>query len=444
MFCSTNSCAVSGIDTQLITVEADIRNGLPGFFLCGASNELKESKERVRVAIENAGFLIPPKRITVNIYPLGIKGPAGFLDMPVAVAVLAAYGMMPENNEDVLFAGELSLSGKFKPLPNAGLIGVFAYENGCKRLIVPKENAKEAAVFQGLKVYGADNLMQVLEILDNRGEAYLEPVNVQDISSIDEGEDTIIPDNSIKKVIIAASVLRANIMFIGGSDEEFNKLISCLEKVRLLEEGINKTKLSEYNKVIRNNSPFEILNNGMFVVHNPEKNKTKDYSYLIKKTGNRGITVSHGALCPCGYYPDKSRCKCTKSKTEAFMSKLNTELFNTKTYYAILPEKGYDSKKRPDMSNSSVIHVKDLNNEIEQIGRKIKARIEHEVDLSRDANEILEEVFKNVKYSEQLFDLIVNTGLVFAFTEGKEVPDINNLKEAVQLCTMLGKEDIHD
>ncbi|MBO7335928.1 MAG: hypothetical protein J6U42_03215 [Lachnospiraceae bacterium] len=142
MYCKTITCARSGNETILLSVEADMRNGLPGFPVCGAvSQEMKESKERVRIALENAGFLMPPKRITVNLSPETKKNDRSSPDLAITLSVLSAYGYIPESFlNDIAVIGDLSLDGGVKPVK-----GVFSYaceaeRYGIKRIIVPFEN----------------------------------------------------------------------------------------------------------------------------------------------------------------------------------------------------------------------------------------------------------------------------------------------------------------
>ena len=118
MFSKTYSAAIQGIDALLIQVEADVSNGLPGLELVGfLASEVREAKERVRVAIHNTGITLLPKRITVNLSPADVRKEGTAFDLPIAIAILAASGYLPQKClEKVLFAGELSLDGKLNPV----------------------------------------------------------------------------------------------------------------------------------------------------------------------------------------------------------------------------------------------------------------------------------------------------------------------------------------
>ena len=127
MFCKTYSAVLRGLEAVTVQVETDVRNGLPQLQMVGAlASEAKEARDRVRVAIENAGFRLPPKHITINLSPADIRKEGTSFDLATAVSILAAFGYIPEENiAGCMFAGELSLDGKLNKvtgiLPMAGL-----------------------------------------------------------------------------------------------------------------------------------------------------------------------------------------------------------------------------------------------------------------------------------------------------------------------------------
>lgn len=175
MVCKTYSAALCGIDAVTVQVEADVRNGLPAFQMVGAlSNEVKEAKERVRVAIENAGFRLPPRHITINISPADIRKEGTAFDLPIAISVLAAFGCIPEERlKDCMFAGELSLDGKLNKVPGVLPMACRAGEDGFSLMAVPAENAPEAAVAARPAVYSVHTLKEVVDFLN--GQKIMEP-----------------------------------------------------------------------------------------------------------------------------------------------------------------------------------------------------------------------------------------------------------------------------
>ena len=119
MFCKTYSAVLHGLEAVTVQVETDVRNGLPQLQMVGAlASEAKEARERVRVAIENSGYRLPPKHITINLSPADIRKEGTSFDLATAVSILAAFGFIPEEQLDgCMFAGELSLDGKLNKVP---------------------------------------------------------------------------------------------------------------------------------------------------------------------------------------------------------------------------------------------------------------------------------------------------------------------------------------
>lgn len=140
---------IQGIEGQIVQIQADISNGLPNFYMTGyLSNEVKESKERVRTALHNIGIALPPKRISVNFAPADFRKCGTFFDLAVAVAILLAMNLIPETYvKNTLFIGELSLNGQIRPISGVLPIVVSAVKSGIDRCIVAKENKKRKEDF---------------------------------------------------------------------------------------------------------------------------------------------------------------------------------------------------------------------------------------------------------------------------------------------------------
>lgn len=157
------SRALNGMQAPQVTVEVHLANGLPGFTIVGLpETEVKESKDRVRAALQNARFDFPNQRITVNLAPADLPKESGRFDLPIALGILAASGQIPsEEIANYEFAGELSLSGQLRPIRGA-LAMTFAMQQASScSFILPRENADEAALVQDAKIYPADTLLDV-------------------------------------------------------------------------------------------------------------------------------------------------------------------------------------------------------------------------------------------------------------------------------------------
>lgn len=157
------SCGIKGIDSYIVRVEADISEGMPMFELVGyLGSEVREARERVRTALKNAGYQIPVKRVTINLSPANIRKQGTGFDLPVAVSILAAMQeLTQESTADTVFAGELLLSGKVSGIRGILPIVLAAKRAGCRRCIVPKDNAAEGAVVDGIEIVGVESLSQL-------------------------------------------------------------------------------------------------------------------------------------------------------------------------------------------------------------------------------------------------------------------------------------------
>lgn len=168
---------VSGIDATLITVEVNISQGV-NFFLVGLpDNAVKESQQRIDAALKNNGYRIPGMMITINMAPADIRKEGSSYDLTLAIGILAASNQISGDKvKDYLIMGELSLDGGLQPIKGTLPIALNAKENGFKGILLPAQNAKEAAIVDGLDVYGIQNIKEAIDFLN--GELELEPVVV--------------------------------------------------------------------------------------------------------------------------------------------------------------------------------------------------------------------------------------------------------------------------
>ena len=167
MLARLRSAAVLGIDAYLVEVEVDLANGLPYFATVGLpQGAVKEGRERVTAALVNAGFEFPLKRITVNLAPADVPKAGSAFDLPVSLGILAASGQLPAAALDgTVSFGELGLEGSLRPVRGALSMALAARAGGARSLMVPRANVAEAAVVDGLAVFGADTLVQVIHHL---------------------------------------------------------------------------------------------------------------------------------------------------------------------------------------------------------------------------------------------------------------------------------------
>jgi magnesium chelatase family protein len=172
MIAKTYSFSLMGIDAILVEVEVDLSPGLPAFTTVGLpDNIVRESKERVKSALQNSGYHFPSDRITVNLAPAHLKKEGSGFDLPIAIGILASMGLVDQSRAaDVLLAGELSLDGRVKPISGGLPMAMCAQQLGHSTLMLPAENAPEAAVVKGLAVLAVNHLSQAVEYFNGRAD----------------------------------------------------------------------------------------------------------------------------------------------------------------------------------------------------------------------------------------------------------------------------------
>src|SRR5271169_2617165 len=185
MLYKTLSAAVYGIDASIIEVEVDVSGTVTNedhFHTVGLPDAaVRESRDRVRAAIKNSGYVIPPTFITINLAPADIKKEGSGFDLPIAVGILGAYGALRSNDlSRFLMVGELGLDGGVRAIPGMLPIAILAREKNIPNLILPAANATEAAVVEGVNVYPVSSLLDVLELLNSQlvGHIQREPFHV--------------------------------------------------------------------------------------------------------------------------------------------------------------------------------------------------------------------------------------------------------------------------
>ena len=184
MFSKVYSAGLNGIDGYLVQVEADASSGLPGFSMVGVlASEVKEAQDRVRTALRNSDYRLPSRKVTVNLSPAGIrKGGTGF-DLPIAVAVLAAFEIVKtETLTRAVLAGELGLDGRVKPVRGILSIVSAARDAGMERCFLPLENVMEGRAIPGIEIIGVRNIREMVALLEHpeqiRGEFYLSLIHI--------------------------------------------------------------------------------------------------------------------------------------------------------------------------------------------------------------------------------------------------------------------------
>jgi len=252
MLAKVLSGALLGIDAYPVEVEVDIAQGLPQFATVGLpEGAVKESKDRVKSAIKNSGYEFPTRRITINLAPADIRKEGAAFDLPMAIGLLAATGLVPtERAARFLFMGELSLDGGIKPVRGSLPVAAAARRWDLDGLVLPTANAEEGALVDGLPVYSAETLGEVVDFLT--GNRVLEPCQVDIASLIDSAaqEDVDFSEvrgqGHVKRALEVAAAGGHNILMSGppGSGKTMlARRISTILPAQTFEEALEITKV---------------------------------------------------------------------------------------------------------------------------------------------------------------------------------------------------------
>lgn len=378
------SAAVQGIEATTVTIEVNLSRGVK-FFLVGLpDNAVKESHERILSALQVNGYKFPVAQIIVNMAPADIRKEGSAYDLPLAIGIMAANGTVSSDKlSRYMMIGELGLDGALQPVKGALPIAIRAREQGFEGLIVPRENAREAAVVNRLKVYGADNLKEVIEFMN--GECQLEPTEVNTREEFYAQQNDFEYDfaevkgqESVKRALEVAAAGGHNLIMIGppgsGKSMMAKRLPSILPPLSLA-ESLETTQIhSVAGKLGKNTSliahrPFRsphhtissvalvgggqnpqpgeisLAHNGvLFADELPEFNRSV-LEMLRQPLEDRTISISRAKYtveypasfmliasmnpCPCGYYnhPTKA-CVCNPGQVQKYLNRISGPLLD--------------------------------------------------------------------------------------------------------------------
>lgn len=197
MLSIVKSMSLLGLDGCLISVQVDVSGGLPGWDIVGLPDtSVKEAKERVRTAIKNSGYELQSRKIIVNLAPADTKKEGSAFDLPIAVGILICTEVISKIPENIIFIGELSLDGKINKVNGILPMCIEAKKLGIKNIVLPKENAKEASVVEGLNIYGANTLSEVVDFLNGNATIQKTQIDIQKL--FETNNKNILDFNEVK------------------------------------------------------------------------------------------------------------------------------------------------------------------------------------------------------------------------------------------------------
>lgn len=382
MLAKTKSCVLHGLDGNLVDVEVDLAKGIPSFVVVGLPDtSVKESKERVRTAITNAGFVFPIKKVTVNLSPANLKKEGSQLDLPIAISLLGAMEIFKEGIDFTKYCilGELSLDGNLNKIDGALSMIISMKQVGIKKFIIPRGNKSECAVVEGVEIYEFVNLKEIVEYLNGNleKEPYkdVEDKQIMEKTSLDFMD--VKGQEPVKRAVEIAAAGSHNLLMIGppGSGKSMiaKRIPSILPKLTFA-ESLEVTKIHSVAGLLKTGklihvrqfraphhtiSKTALVGGGthpmpgevslshygvLFLDELPEfKRPTLEVLRQPLEDGEVTITRVNGSYtypckfmliaamnpCPCGFLGDpRHECTCTSNEISRYLNRISAPLLD--------------------------------------------------------------------------------------------------------------------
>ena len=490
MYSKVLTGAISGIESLISAVEVDVSTGMPGFEMVGQlSNEVREARERVKVALKNTGIEIPAKRITISIFPADMRKEGASYDLPIAIGVLVALGYIPrEYVKDTLVVGELGLDGRVQPVKGILPIVAKAKQSRLKRCIIPKGNEREGAVIEGVEVIGVTTLEETIAYLTKSEiEKY---AMIQPIKTIlrDKTENAEEAEVDFSEINGQESVKRAVEIAAAGKTMIAKRIPGILPSLTM-EESLEVSTIYSVagmlneQKALMTQRPFlaphhtiseQALAGGgrvprpgvislahrgvLFMDELPEFRRTtleilrqplEDKKIHIARTCGSFVYPADFMLiaamnpCPCGFYPDRNKCTCSENEVKRYLNRISGPILDRIDVTIEAPRidiKQLSSKMKNESTRQIKERVMDARSRQERRYRDTRYRFNAELGagdirnycaLGMKEQELMEQVFHVMKLSARAYHKIIKVARTIADLDGSEQIQEIHLSEAI-------------